>query len=151
MKIAACAHRVILALRHKLGSYRGKADIASIHHATRIIDTRPGFQRGSDQTRLHFGAPRVAGRPRHPTGKSGSFLQMSQCHGGHSREFGLNATLIFARRFKPMAFLTRRVKNFGLRKSEIVHLCSRPAPIRGAFRDRHEIWRRDAMDEGGIV
>jgi hypothetical protein len=41
-------------------------------------------------------------------------------------------------------------KYFYLRKTEIVHMSLRPAPIRGAFRDRHERWRRDAMDEGGI-
>jgi hypothetical protein len=31
-------------------------------------------------------------------------------------------------------------------KIKSVVLSARPAPTRGAFRDRHEIWVRDAMD-----
>jgi hypothetical protein len=37
-------------------------------------------------------------------------------------------------------------QNSYLRKSEFVYSPARPAPIRGAFRDRHERWRQDAMD-----
>jgi hypothetical protein len=37
-------------------------------------------------------------------------------------------------------------KYFCLRKSEIMISCSRPAATRGALRDRHERWMRDAMD-----
>jgi hypothetical protein len=38
------------------------------------------------------------------------------------------------------------MRNFSLRKSEIVYPPRRPAPIRGAFPDRHGRWRQDAMD-----
>jgi len=37
-------------------------------------------------------------------------------------------------------------QDFYLRKSEVMYSPRRPAPIRGAFRDRHGRWRQDAMD-----
>src|SRR5690348_18360329 len=40
----------------------------------------------------------------------------------------------------------RIAQNSYLRKSEFMYSPARPAPIRGAFRDRHERWRQDAMD-----
>jgi hypothetical protein len=41
-------------------------------------------------------------------------------------------------------------KYFALPVGQIIFITSRhPASIRGAFRDRHERWVRDAMDAGG--
>jgi hypothetical protein len=49
----------------------------------------------------------------------------------------------------PVVLICRR--QHALRRSnDTLHIDAVPCSIRGALRDRHERWMRDAMDAGGI-
>src|SRR5579864_9010652 len=83
-----------------------------------------------------------------PTGKSGHrFAPMSRCEWPLRAQTACAKKANFVRRFNGESVVQPACQKYSsLRKSEYVPMLRGPALARGALRDRHERWERDAMD-----